>query len=106
MLRGNLERVTARGIAGWARHDEAPGAPVSLVVTIDDEFAGRVIANRYRDDLLAAGIGNGRHAFALDFEAPLPPSGRHVIRVRREPDAADLPGSPFTLEPAPNTPEE
>jgi hypothetical protein len=104
MLRGNLERVTARGIAGWARHDEAPAAAVSLVVTIDDEFAGRVIANRYRDDLLAAGIGNGRHAFALDFEPPLP--GRHAIRVRRETDGADLPGSPFTLEPARNTPGE
>jgi hypothetical protein len=43
---------------------------------------------------------------SLDFEAPLPPSGRHAIRVRRETDGADLPGSPFTFEPAGGTPGE
>jgi hypothetical protein len=42
-------------------------------------FAGgimiaRVVANRYRNDLDAAGLGSGRHGFRLPFSGP----ARHI----------------------------
>ena len=38
----------------------------------DGAIAGRVIANHFRKDLQASGVGNGYHAFRLDFP-PLSP---------------------------------
>ncbi len=62
---------------------------------------GGAWANRYRADLEAAGIGDGRHGFQFDFPIPLPPAERHVIRVCREADGTDLEGSPAILEAPP-----
>ena len=86
-------------LEGWAQDPEDSGARVSLLVTVDDELVERVLANRYRGDLERAGIGDGRHAFALTFEAPVLLHESRVIRIRRESDGVDMPGSPKTLRP-------
>ena len=99
MLRGNLDIVTLHSVAGWAQDDAEPDVPVSLLVIDNDQLLGRILANRHRPDLEAAGIGNGRHSFELDFPKALSPFEQHVIRVCREIDGADLAQSPVTLEP-------
>jgi glycosyltransferase involved in cell wall biosynthesis len=98
MLRGNLDRVSLHDLAGWVQEDEQPLAPVPLVVTDNDMLVGRILANRHRPDLEMAGIGRGRHAFEFTFEAPLSPMERHVVRVFRESDGEDVPGSPGVIE--------
>jgi O-antigen biosynthesis protein len=60
----------------------------------------RVLANGYRADLAAAAVGDGRHGFAFDFPRALALEERHVIRVCREVDGADIERSPVVLEPA------
>lgn len=100
MLRGNLDRIDFRQIAGWAQDTALPEVPISLIVTDNDQLITRVLANRYRRDLQSAGIGSGRHSFELTFPQPLAPNRRHVIRVCRETDGADIPRSPTTLEPS------
>ena len=100
MLRGNLDRADLRQVSGWARDETSPDTPVSLLVTDNDRLIGRVLANRHRADLEKAGFGSGRHAFEFQFPQSLAPFERHVIRVRRESDGADLGRSPLTLEPA------
>jgi glycosyltransferase involved in cell wall biosynthesis len=99
MLRGNLDRVSLYDIAGWVQDDALPDAPVPLVVTNNDVLVGRILANRYRADLEAAGIGRGRHAFEFTFPSPLSSTERHVIRVFREVDGLDAPQSPSVIEP-------
>jgi glycosyltransferase involved in cell wall biosynthesis len=99
-LRGNIDLVGWRLISGWVQDTTRPDEPVSLVVTDNDQLVARILANRYREDLEQAAIGGGRHAFELTFPRPLPPLERHVIRIFRELDAAEMPGSPATLEPA------
>ncbi len=99
-LRGNIDLVGWRLISGWAQDTTRPDEPVSLIVTDNDQLVARILANRYREDLEQAAIGSGRHAFELTFPRPLPPLERHVIRIFREIDAAEMPGSPVTLEPA------
>src|SRR5262249_51237940 len=79
---------------------EQPDAPLTLLILVDDALAGRILANRYRPDLAAAGIGDGRHGFRFDFPRSLSPGERHVVRVCREADGTDLAGSPAVLEPA------
>ena len=69
-LRGYIDRVRASSIAGWAQNADAPEAPVCLDIFADGKFIGRLLANIYRDDLQAAGLGSGRHGFEF-----IPPAG-------------------------------
>ena len=99
MLRGNIELVDLREVVGWAQDDAQPDAPVSLLITDNDQLIGRILANRYRRDLEEAGIGSGRHGFELKFEKGLAPLEKHVLRVCREHDGINLAQSPITIEP-------
>jgi glycosyltransferase involved in cell wall biosynthesis len=70
------------------------------LILVDDALVARVLANRHRPDLAAAGIGDGRHGFRFEFPNGLSLDEPHVVRVCREADGADLAGSPALLEPA------
>jgi glycosyltransferase involved in cell wall biosynthesis len=100
MLRSFLDEVSRHRIAGWAQDEAQPDAPLSLLILVDDGLAARVLANRHRPDLAAAGIGDGRHGFCFEFANGLSPGERHIVRVCREADGSDLAGSPVVLEPA------
>jgi glycosyltransferase involved in cell wall biosynthesis len=95
LLQGHLDEVDAMRIAGWAYDPSQPALPVLLEVRDGDGVIARVYANRYRDDLEAAGIGDGRHGFELRLATPL--IGFRQIHVRRVADGAELPGSPWLL---------
>src|SRR5437763_5128815 len=99
MLRSFLDEVGRYRIAGWAQDEAQPDAALSLLILIDDALVARVLANRHRPDLAAAGIGDGRHGFRFEFPDSLSSGERHVVRVCREADGADLDGSPAVLEP-------
>lgn len=100
-LRGYLDRVSRSRIEGWAEDETQPGAPLSLLILVNDVLVARVLANRYRPDLAAAGIGDGRHGFQFDLPEPLSSEERYIFRVRREADGVDLERSPAVLDPAP-----
>ena len=96
-LTGSVDAVNPYRISGWVRDESQPDTPVSLVITNNDEFLGRLLANAFRGDLKEAGVGNGRFAFDFEFSAPLASYETNVIRVIRESDGTDVPGSPVTL---------
>jgi glycosyltransferase involved in cell wall biosynthesis len=100
MLKGNLDRVNRREVVGWVQDDAHPDRPVSLLIMDNDALIGRVLANGYRADLEQAGIGSGRHAFEFDVPGGLAPLERHVIRVCRESDGADIAQSPVVVQPS------
>jgi hypothetical protein len=56
-----------------------PGRGVALEVVLADGTVLRGVANRYRADLEAAGIGLGRHAYRFEL-----PAGAKVVAIRRE----------------------
>lgn len=98
---GNLDVADRSYLAGWCQYDGGSQDPVSLIITVNGQLVGRVIANLFREDLQSAGIGRGRHAFNWTFAEPLSLTEKQVIRVWRELDGLDLPGSPVTLDPPP-----
>jgi glycosyltransferase involved in cell wall biosynthesis len=100
MLKGNLDLVNLRQASGWAQEDTQPDVPVSLLVIDNDKLLGRILANRYREDLENAGIGSGRHGFDFQYPKSLPPFEKHVIKICRETDGKELPQSPIVLEPS------
>jgi glycosyltransferase involved in cell wall biosynthesis len=98
--RGNLEIVTRDRIEGWAFQEDSPQSPVPLVFLTNGEVIARALANRHRDDLERAGIGDGRHGFSISIPGGLSPLSRHVIQVLGEADGCEMPGSPVTIESA------
>jgi subtilisin family serine protease len=87
-LRGYVDAVGARSVAGWAQNIEHPDAPVCLDVYVAGELVGRVLANRYRADLARAGIGSGCHSF--EFTLPCNLRKEAAVVVRRSLDGAEL----------------
>jgi Hint domain len=83
-LRGNLDHAGAL-LCGWAQDVATPEAPVELELLFGEQLVARFLANRFRADLRAAGLGSGCHA----FELALPPF-YGSLTVRRVADAAIL----------------
>jgi autotransporter passenger strand-loop-strand repeat protein len=101
LLRGHVDHVGRDGIRGWAQGAADPGKPVRLRILDNDVAIGEAVADRYRDDLARQGIGGGQHAFAFAIPGGLSPLQRHVIRVQRAEDGAELAGSPWLVDAVP-----
>lgn len=77
---GLIEGVRSGHLYGWCALTGVL-EPVTLEVLADDRLVAQVIANVFRQDLLDAGVGQGRHGYfvPLDVLGAQPDS---VIRVR------------------------
>lgn len=85
-LRGEVDYLANGVCAGWAQCIDTPEVPVTLLVMRGGEILARVVANRYRADLRAAGDGRFCHGFAV----ALPEGGAEIV-VRRALDGLVLP---------------
>ena len=56
---------------GWAHAPQWPGAAVAVEARLDGRTVAVGSADQHRPDLAAAGIGDGRHAFSIRFDARL-----------------------------------
>ncbi|HEX4507535.1 MAG TPA: Hint domain-containing protein, partial [Alphaproteobacteria bacterium] len=83
--RGKVEVTTNRLVAGWA-YSGADAGPQALAVLLNGAVVGRVVADRFRADLKAAGIGDGRHGFRFGLPKGLAGNADRRIEVRREID--------------------
>ena len=70
---------------------------MTLAVLDNGEVLAKLVANKYRRDLEAAGIGDGRHGFSWTVPGGLSPLKRHVIQVLGEADGCELPSSPAVI---------
>ena len=77
---GFVEGIWGGGLYGWCCLTRSP-EPVALELLIDDQVALPVLADRFRQDLLDAGLGNGCHGYFIDL-ATLQVTPESVIRVR------------------------
>ena len=88
-LRGLVDVVSAHAIEGWAQNTDHPEAAVCLDITADGRLIGQTLANLHREDLAAAGISDGGHAFVFTPpDGTIFPSAR--VEVRRSLDGAPL----------------
>ncbi|HTW29258.1 MAG TPA: Hint domain-containing protein, partial [Acetobacteraceae bacterium] len=81
-LEGSFEHADGQGVVGWARLVCHPDRRARLEVLVDDRVVATVLADVERADLVAAGIGDGRHAFTARFEPPLDPFAPHSVAIR------------------------
>jgi hypothetical protein len=85
-LRGYVDKAGPKVCFGWAQDLAAPETPVSLDIFSRGRRIGRVLANLFRQDVAAAGYGNGYQGFEFQFTA----ATDGEIEVRRSLDGALL----------------
>ena len=87
---GFVEVVGIRETSGWCCNTQAPGDKVVLELSADGVVLGTVVADLMRADLLAGGIGDGRHAFCWTAPRPLSTDERVNMRVRVQSSGEEL----------------
>ncbi len=85
-LTGAVEASGPGWAVGWALDEDDPRQPVCLDVMVHGVPVRRILANRYRPDLRARGLGDGACGFAVE----LPPPLWGPISLRRSEDHALL----------------
>ncbi|HVI57334.1 MAG TPA: glycosyltransferase [Luteimonas sp.] len=82
-IRGNLDRLDAEGMSGWAVDEFDPGRPVALDVLLDGEPWLEFRTSLPRKDLSVKGLQGDVAGFRLAWPTDLLPAGARVqVRVR------------------------
>ncbi|MGU3363112.1 glycosyltransferase family 2 protein [Methylobacterium sp. M6A4_1b] len=92
----NFEEILPGGrIKGWAY--EGGSSHADLIVFVDGVVCGLIKANIPRGDLLAAGIGNGNHAFYYDLPIEFHDGKEHVVEIKFAFNLEQLRNSPVSV---------
>ncbi len=83
-------------VRGWACSVQEPQRKVSIHVLCDGAEIGRVLAHRFREDLFAAGVGDGSGCYMFHFVIPevLPVLTSGIFRLLAD-GVEELTGSPL-----------
>ena len=92
-LVGFADTMSLTEIRGWAWDPETPDIPIAIELLDGDACVLKVMADLYRPDLQASGIGNGSHGFLIATPAAIFQKSRHFVRIRRASDGVDLSNS-------------
>jgi len=82
-------------VGGWAWDSSQPDSPVDLDVYDGDEKVATVRADEFRQDLVDAGIGNGKHGFSYEPPASMRDSAAHSLSVKIAGSGIHLTNSPM-----------
>ncbi|MDP4026974.1 Hint domain-containing protein [Methylobacterium sp. NEAU 140] len=85
-VRAWFDRCDGRRLVGWVQDLAHPNGRVCLDVAVDDVVVGMAMAEEYRADIAAAGVGDGCHGFDFDLDEPLAPGMPHTVELRRSAD--------------------
>lgn len=92
---GVIDGIANGCLCGWCKLTGA-AEPVALELWVDDQRVGNCRADLFRQDLLDAGLGTGRHAFSIDLRT-LDLRLEGVVRVRVAEHGVELQNSGRTL---------
>jgi Glycosyl transferase family 2 len=110
MFDGYFDKVAGRDVCGWLWDAAHPQLAVTAYVFINGKEVCSGLANHYRPDLQAAGIGDGNHAFYIALPDDYLRGQEVILEVRgadgqaltRTPQAMTLPNMVFQpVEPPP-----
>jgi GT2 family glycosyltransferase/glycosyltransferase involved in cell wall biosynthesis/tetratricopeptide (TPR) repeat protein len=94
---GALDICGPLWIAGWVQDKNQPDLPVEIIVTADENIIYQGLAEDFRQDLLDAGLGNGKHGFNIQVPFSLYDGLTHVIEIREIKNEFFLPNTPQTF---------
>ncbi|WP_439141840.1 glycosyltransferase [Pseudooctadecabacter sp.] len=70
-IRGNVDGEQGDALFGWAQLSAEPTRRLRIGLFARGAMLAETVANIHREDLEAAGIGDGRHAFAIHLGASI-----------------------------------
>ena len=82
--RGHIDVVRDGQVLGWAQDGSRPRRRLVVEIYAGGVLLGTVRANRFRQDLVAAGIGDGKAAFSFALPSPAPDRATLTARVARD----------------------
>lgn len=80
-LRGNVDLASPTQIAGWVMHRADPQHRAGVELRVESRIVAAAKADRFRSDLLAAGIGDGRYGFEIAVPPGLTAQDWAALRV-------------------------
>jgi hypothetical protein len=93
---GYHDWVNCDYVAGWVRDKSNPN--IRLDVSVYDDATGALIAsgtaNQFRQDLVNAGIGDGKYGFLIPTPSVLKDGRQHTVRVKVAGTNFSLTGTP------------
>jgi hypothetical protein len=97
---GVVDKSTCDFIKGWAWDDTQPNTPIKVDIydttTAPATRLQTITAQVQREDLVIAGIGNGKHGFIFKTTASIGTGERHRFSVRYHATDTELKQSPQT----------
>ena len=72
MIEGFVEALRLFQVRGWVIDRADAGSRLSVCLSVDGCDAASGVADVFREDLLAAGVGDGRHGFVVNVDRALP----------------------------------
>jgi hypothetical protein len=97
---GVLDGTDGENIGGWAWDPSQPNSPIDVDIYEGDgalTLLATVPASQFRQDLLDAKIGDGRHGFSYPLPPRLKDGKPHTIRVVASQGKVELDGSPRVI---------
>ncbi|MBI4772742.1 MAG: SPASM domain-containing protein [Deltaproteobacteria bacterium] len=95
---GYLDGLKDRTLYGWCYKPSEPTVPVAVDLFVDNMLVTRVPSYEYREDLLKAGKGDGRHSFHYDMSNCVPDDDAiHMISTRVSGTDVELSESPILV---------
>ena len=67
-LNYHIDTVTSDVVSGWAVNSANPSSPCDVQLKSGDKVLAKTKAATLREDLVAAGVGNGCHGFTLQLD--------------------------------------
>ncbi len=89
-IRGSLDFVTTEHASGWAFSPDSPDS-IFVQAVLNGEIIGEGVADIFRDDLAAAGFGDGECGYTIQFNRHIDPLFLSFIAVRPDGGDAELP---------------
>jgi glycosyltransferase involved in cell wall biosynthesis len=91
---GHHDEATCIAISGWAWDANRPNTPLFVDIYDSDTLIVTLKADKFRQDLVYAGKGDGRHAFHFAVPPWLKDGRQHLIRVKVSGTNFDLASTP------------
>lgn len=92
-ITGYLDGIIDGQAHGWAYTPADPSQRLVVEIVADDEIIARGFADLYRDDLRAAGVGDGTYHFKLTLSNELWDGNPHTLTARDPKSGEFLTGS-------------
>jgi SAM-dependent methyltransferase len=80
-IEGVVDRVTNVHVDGWVYRNDDPSEHVRVTIRLRGVDIGSGIANKFRQDLKTAQIGEGDHAYFVDFDEAIDENSLDEILV-------------------------